>query len=135
MSSLKSRLNVLTGASTRHNKALREINDWTEAIQSVLTSYDLYGNSGPDTLLSKSGQAKFDLTSLSYKGRPLIERAGKIKGPEITKLIHDVVDCVESLRRLMIHPSLQMERVKQGTVNLRSSYEKLHDALATIEYL
>ena len=135
MSSLKSRLNVLTGASTRHNKALREINDWTEAVQNVLTSYDLHGNSGPDTLLSKSGQAKFDLTSLAYKGRPLIERAGRIKGPDISPLLHDVVDCVESLRRLMIHPSMQMERVNQGTVNLRSSYEKLHDALATIEYL
>ena len=128
-------LNVLSGTTARHNKTLREVRDWTGTVQKFLSSYDLYGSTDYSTLLGNIGDAKFDLTALAYNGRPLITKAGRIKGQEIEPLIIEIITSVENLRRYLIHPSLQSEKVSNTVLNLRSSYENLQETLTTIELM
>ena len=123
----------MTGASGRHNKALRDISDWLANVQKFLTGYDLYGGDDLDVLLQKNGEAKLDLTSMSYNGRPLLPHAKKIKGADVTPLMEDIITAIEELRRYLINPSLQGEKMKQSALSLRSSFEKLRDALSTVE--
>lgn len=135
MKSILNTFNLLSGITSRHNRSLREVNDWTEGIKSFLTTYDLYGKPGFDTLLKNIGEAKFDLTSIAYNGRPLVARAKNIKTEGITTQVKDLVDTLESLRRYLMKPSIQSERLAQGIRNLRASFETLRDALAKTEYM
>ena len=128
-------LKLLPGITTRHNRALREVGEWSGAVQKFMTDYDLYGSSDYDLLLGNTGNAKFDLTAIAYKGRPLIKRARKIKGQEISLLISEILTGVENLRKILINPTLQNEIASKTIINLRASYEKLRDALSTIELM
>jgi len=128
-------LNLLSGATTRHNKALREVSEWSETIQKFITVYYLYGGSSFSLLLENIGHAKFDLTAIAYKGRPLINRAMKIKGDKISPLVSEILNSVENLRRHLLNPSLQNKKINETIINLRSSHEKLKGALAEIELM
>lgn len=127
--------NVVTGASGRHNKALREVIDWAAAVQKFLTTFELYGNSNYSVLLDNVGNAKFDLTGIGYNGRPLVSVASKIKGADVSSMISDVINGVETLRRFLIHPDKQEEKVDDSVDNLRLAYEKLRDTLDSLEYM
>jgi len=127
--------NVVTGASGRHNKALREVIDWAAAVQKFLTTFELYGNSNYSVLLDNVGNAKFDLTGIGYNGRPLVSVASKIKGADVSSMISDVINGVETLRRFLIHPDKQEEKVDDSVDNLRVAYEKLRDTLDSLEYM
>jgi hypothetical protein len=133
--SITSAFNVVTGVSGRHNKALREVDEWAATVQKFLTTYDLYGNSSYDVLLENVGTAKFDLTGIAYNGRPLIDTAKKIKGTDMPSLISEVITCVENLRRFLIHPDNQEEKVDSSVDNLRAAYEKIKEAISQLEYL
>ena len=128
-------LNLLSGTTTRYNKALREVSEWSGTIQKFLTVFDLYGSSNLSLLLKNIGDAKFDLTAIAYKGRPLINMAGKIKGQKMSPLVSEILDSVENLRRYLLNPELQSDRVKKTVINFRSSYEKLQDMLSQIEVM
>ena len=128
-------LNLLSGATTRHNKALREVSEWSGTIQKFLTVYYLYAGSSFSLLLENIGHAKFDLTAIAYKGRPLINRARKIKGDKISPLVSEILDSVENLRRYLLDPALQSKRISKTVINLRTSYEKLKDTLAEIKLM
>ena len=127
--------NMVTGASGRHNKALREVNDWAATVQKFLNTYELYGSSSYTVLLDNVGSAKFDLTGIAYNGRPIIEIAKKIKGADVSQLITDVITGVENLRRLLIHPNKQEEKVDDSVDNLRVTYEKLQDTISHIDFM
>ena len=127
--------NVLTGASSRHNRALREVSEWAATVQKFLNGYDLYGKTTPEVLIDKIGEAKIDLTSIAYNGRPLMDTAKKMKGPDISPLVSNIITSVENLRRFLIKPTVQSEKVTDSIKNLRSSYEKLRDTLAKIELM
>jgi hypothetical protein len=135
MKSILNTFNLLSGITSRHNRALAEVKDWTESVKYFLTTYDLYGKPGFDTLLKKIGNAKFDLTSIAYNGRPMVARAKNIKVEGITKQVKDLVDNMESLRRYLMKPSIQSDRLAKGIRNLRSSFETLRDVLAKTEYM
>jgi len=125
--------NALTGASGRHNKALRVISDWLATVQKFLTGYSLYGNYDLDTLLQKRGDAKFDLTNMAYNGRPLVATAKNIKGADLTPLMQDIITYIEEIRRYLIDPSLQGDKIRESALNLRGTFEKLQDALSSVE--
>jgi hypothetical protein len=135
MKSIFSTFNLLSGITSRHNRALREVNEWTVSVKYFLTTYDLYGKPGFNTLLKKIGNAKFDLTSIAYNGRPMVARARNIKVKGITTQVKDLVDNLDSLRRYLMKPSIQSDRLAQGIRNVRSSFETLQDALVKTEYL
>ncbi len=125
----------LTGASKRHNKALRDTEEWATIVQKFLNTYDLFGTSSYDVLLDKVGEAKIDLTTITYNGRPLTGKTKNIRGGEITPLVSEVLSSAENLRRFLINPQLQSEKVDESVRNLRSSYEKLQETLSGIEYM
>jgi hypothetical protein len=127
--------NVVTGASGRHNKALREVNDWAATVQKFLNTYELFGSSSYTALLDNVGSAKFDLTGIAYNGRPVIDIARKIKGADVAQMISDVIASVENLRRFLIHPDKQEEKVDDSVDNLRASYEKLQETISQIDLL
>jgi hypothetical protein len=127
--------NVVTGASGRHNKALRDVNDWAATVQKFLNTYELYGSSSYTALLDNVGSAKFDLTGIAYNGRPVIDIAKKIKGADMPAIITDVINSLENLRRFLIHPDKQEEKVDDSVDNLRTSYEKLQDTISHIDLM
>ena len=128
-------LNLLSGVSARHNRALRDANDCAGTIQKFLTTYDLYGSSNFGLLLENVGKAKFDLTAIAYRARLLIKTVKNIKGQQVSPLISEIVTSVENLRRALIDPSLYGENLSEVILSFRISFEKLQDALSDIEYL
>ena len=128
-------LNSLTGISARHNKALRDIKDWVITVQKFLTVYDLYGSPNLDSLIENIGKAKFDLTAIAHKARPLINTAKNIKGEQMVSLIVDLTENVGNLRRTLINPSLQDVILKKDILSLLTSFEKLQDALSGTDYM
>ena len=126
---------MVTGASGRHNKALRDVNDWAATVQKFLNTYELYGSSSYTALLDNVGSAKFDLTGIAYNGRPVIDIAKKIKGADMPAIITDVINSLENLRRFLIHPDKQEEKVDDSVDNLRTSYEKLQDTISHIDLM
>ena len=125
--------NAFTGATGRHNKALRALCDWAEAVLKFLNTYELYGGRSLEKLLDERGDAKFDLTGLAYNGRPLVKQAEDIKEMDMTTLVQQIITSVEGMRRYLIDPRLQEQRLQDAADNLVAAYEKLREALAQTE--
>ncbi len=126
-------LNSLTGISTRHHKALRDAKDWARTVQRFLTMHNLYGSSNFDSLFENIGEAKVDLTTITHRARPLIKTATNIKGKQVSPLIVEIADDIESLRRALINPSLHDATLSKVILRLRMSFERLQEALSEIE--
>jgi hypothetical protein len=129
-------INSVTGTSTRHNRALRDLKDWAATVQRFLATYNLYGSPDLDLdlLLSNIGEAKFDLTAIAYQARPLVKTAGKIKGQKFSPLISELNDRIENIRRALINPSFYDTKLRNEILSLRKSFKKLQGALSVIEY-
>jgi hypothetical protein len=136
MGKMGSMFNRLTGAAARHNQALSDVRDWAVTVEKFLVGYGLMDESaGLDLLLGNGGDAKFDLTGLSYTGRRLALRSGDIRHKKVPPLVADIINDVESIRRYLMNPSLQSEKLAETATALRSSFRTLQDTLAEIEYL
>jgi hypothetical protein len=124
----------LSGKTARYNRTLRSIKDWAVTVQDWLTTYGVHEGSDFSTLLKNTGDAKFDLTAIAFKGRPLIGEAAQIKEKAIATLVADIVVEVERLRRYLMNPSMQLESLRKGIPDLRSLFETLQHLLANTEY-
>jgi hypothetical protein len=125
----------LLGINARHNRVLDEVKDWTKTVARFLAKYGLDESDGTDKLLEESGDVKFELTEIVYKGRPLVSRADKLRDKAVLLMVAEIIEYAESLRRYLISPALQRERLDQAAIDLRSSLETLKKTLAGIEYL
>jgi hypothetical protein len=128
-------LNSLTGRSSRHNRALRNIRDWAATVQKFLSEYQLYGNSNIDFLLKNARRANFDLIAMAFKGNHLIKPALIIRDTQVSPLLTRVVDEIENMRRALMSPTLRSTRLPEIISRLRVSFEKLHEKLSAIEYI
>ena len=126
---------VMTGISTQHNRALRDVKDWASAVHEFLSTYGLNGDYSHDSLSDNIGDMKFDLTAVAYKGRPLIKAAKKIRGKQISPLIVKLDESLENFRRVLVNPAMRANKLNEAVAGLRSSFEELQNALADIEYL
>ena len=135
MNSIIKTFNLLTGRTSRHNRTLRLIKDWAAKVQELLTTYELCDTTDFKKLLGNTGDAKFDFTSVSYNGRPLINKSAVIKGSEISRLLADIVDATDSIRRYLMNPAMQIERLGKGVHNLCLSFEFLRDVLSRTEFM
>ena len=138
MSRLKSFLEamkVLSGISTQHNKALRDVRDWAVTIRDFLRLYNLNGNYSLNSLSEKIGDVKFDLIAITYKGRPLVKAAKKIRGKEISLLVTNLDDSLENFRRVLINPSMRDTMLDEAVLGLRTSFEELQNTLTDLEYM
>jgi hypothetical protein len=128
-------LNRLTGKSIRHNRALRDIRDWTATVQKFLNDYRLYGSWDMDTLLENISQANFDLINISYRGNNLASAATRISQARILPLLLSVIEGLENTRRTLMNPASRRTRLPEVVSGLCVSFEKLQEKLSQIDYL
>jgi hypothetical protein len=115
-------LNRLTGRSARHNRALRDIRDWTATVKQFLNDYELYGSQDTGILLS-------------HKGGRLVPAAASISHAHVFPLLVKVIDEVENTRRTLMNPASRDIRLPEVVTGLCVSFEKLQEKLSEIEYL
>ena len=132
MKDVMNTVDALTGKRGRQNKAIDAVSEWSAAVQTFLTRYDLYGSGELVTLLDKCGDAKFDLTGIIYNGREMVQTARAFKKTDLPELVEVVVNGAESIRRYLINPSLQESHLKQAVLNVRVDYERLQSEINRI---
>ena len=135
MGSFINALNILTGATARHNSALRAVNDWAVSVRKMITDYDLHGSSEYESLLQDSGNAKFDLTAISYNGKAVVKPAKSIRGQDFQQMVINNIEAVENLRRILIKPSLRKEKLDEVISELLTAHESLQDSLNNTDFM
>ena len=127
--------NSWTGRSRRHNRALRDVKDWSAAVQQVLERYNLQeGSSDFGSIFENIGEAKLDFTTITYKTGEIIEIAKNVKGTRISPLIEKMHSKLANIRRALINPALGNEILGTVISELQESFKKLQDAISDIEY-
>jgi len=127
--------NSLTGRRKRHNRALRDVTDWSAAIQEFLSRYNLQeGSSNFDSIFENIGEVKFDLTTITYRTREIVKTAKNVKGTRISPLIEEILDDLEDTRRALINPALASATLSKDIPKVYESLKKLQDAISDIEY-
>jgi len=127
--------NSLTGRRGRHNRALRDVTDWSAAIQQFLSRYNLQeGSSNFDSIFKNIGEAKFDLTTITYRTREIVKTAKNVKGTRISPLIEGILGDLEDTRRALINPALASAILSKNIPKVCESFKKLRDAISDIEY-
>jgi len=135
LAALLDTFNSLTGISRRHNKALRDVTDWSVNIQEFLSKYNLKeGGSNLDSIFENIGEAKFDVTTITHRAHDLINAAKNVKGARISPLMEEIIDELGNIRRALINPTLGISILRQDIPKLYESFKKLQDAISAIEY-
>ena len=123
--------NRFTGITARRVKAQRNASDWLETVDQFIKAYAIeQDNVDMEKILGKSGDIKFELTTLTYNGRELLGRSGNLRNNAAVEVIAEIVDNLDRIRRYMFSPALQKERLRQALVKLRSSAGELYKILA-----
>jgi hypothetical protein len=136
MNKMGSMFNRLTGAAARHNRALVDVKDWAATVEKFLVGYGLIDeDSDLGLLLGNGGDAKFDLTGIAYTGRGLTARSREVKDKRVAPLVAGIVKNVENIRRYLMNPTIQLERLTETVAVLRTFFQTLNATLAEIEYL
>jgi hypothetical protein len=132
LKSLIQTVNVLTGAATRHNRALREIGDLLQELNNFLAEYN-----APEKVFENVVKARVDISTLMYKirkGEEIFKHIKDIKGKRVTPLITEVYNNLENVRvdvynlkkgKVVLHKSLS---------NLNASVQTLTKAISDIEF-
>ena len=86
-------VNLFTGRSSRHNRALRDITDLAATIQDFLQRYRLQEESPGFRFLSEDlGTVKVELTTITYHLHPLIKTAKSIMGREVAPVVEELAE-------------------------------------------
>jgi len=119
----------VTGRAKRHNKALRDVLDWSTTIKDFLTKYSIEERYNLDLLLEHIGEVKFDLTNITYKARPIIPISKNIKGTKLSSLIEEIVSNLEEFRRLLISPHVNRTRLEPMLPKIYELFKNLQGAI------
>jgi hypothetical protein len=128
-------LNWLTGRSTRHNRALRDIQDWTVTTQEFLAGYKLCGGTDMSVLLKNSSRANFDLTAMTHKGHLLEAAAARISRASLAPRLVKVVDDIDNTRRVLMNPTSRHARLPEVVDALCASFKEFQEELSKIDFL
>ncbi len=132
--SIVTAFNRITGITARRVKAQRSANDWLETVNQFIKTHAIeQDNVDMEKILGKSGDIKFELTTLTYSGRELLTQAGNLRNILAVELISEIVDTLDRIRRYMFSPALQKERLRQALLKLHSSAGELQKFLAEIK--
>lgn len=127
--------NSLTGRAERHNRALRDVLDWSTKIHDFLSKYDAEKSHNLDLILEHIGEAKFDLTNITYKARGMIPTTKNIKGKKMSALVEEIVGNLEELRIMLIRPDMNMSRLEPMLAKVCELFNNLQDAILETEYM
>lgn len=128
-------VNLFTGRSSRHNRALRDITDFTATIQDFLQRYRLQDES-PDFRFESEdlGTVKVELTTITYHLHPLIRTAKSIMGREVAPVLQEVHNDLEEVRRALINPLRGNTNPGEALAKLRISFQELTNIISETEY-
>ena len=127
--------NSLTGQNKQHNRALRDVTEWSSTIQDLLTEYGLQEEGFTlDTLSKDIGKVRFELIGITYRAHGITRIARKIKGANVLPLVNELIDELEEFGRELINPSLNQPRLIKTIPELRNASLKLKDVISEIEY-
>ena len=125
----------LTGRANRHNRALRDVLDWSTTIHDFLSKYDAEKRHNLDLILEHIGEAKFDLTNITYKARGIIPIVKDIKGKKMSALVEEIVGNLEEFRILLIRPDINRTRLEPMLARVCELFENLQDSILETEYM
>jgi hypothetical protein len=126
--------NSLTGRAGRHNRALRDVLDWSTTIHDFLAKYKIERNPNLDLILEHIGEVKFDLTNITYKARAIIPVAKNIKGAKVSSLIEEIMRNMEEFRRLLIRPDINRTRLVPILSKVSELFKNLQDSILETKY-
>jgi len=124
----------LTGRAKRHNRALRDVLDWSTTIHDFLTKYDVEASHNLDLILEHISEVKFDLTNIAYKARAIIPISKNVKGTKVSSLIEEIMRNLEEFRRLLIHPDLNRTRLEPMLPKICELFKNLQDSILETKY-
>ncbi|NIN34955.1 MAG: hypothetical protein GTO60_07585 [Gammaproteobacteria bacterium] len=124
----------LTGRAQRHNRALRDVIDWSTTIHDFLTKYNVEESRSLDLILEHIGEVKFDLTNIAYKARAIIPISKHIKGRKVSSLIEEIMRNLEEFRIQLIRPDLNRTRLVRLLPRICELFKNLQDLLLETEY-
>ena len=125
----------LTGRARRHNRALRDVLDWSTTIHDFLSKYDAERSHKLDLILEHIGEVKFDLTNITYKARGIIPIVRDIKGKKMSAIVEEIVGNLEEFRILLIRPNINRTRLEPMLVRVCELFNNLQDAILETEYI
>jgi hypothetical protein len=132
MKSISEGWDDLTGMSGRRIKALRHASDWAQKLAGFITDFGIQDGTNIEGILDKGGDFRFELTSLIYSGRVLTGESGSLKNKQIARLIEEIVETLESIRRYLFTPALQINRLLKAIAILPLAVAQLQKDLAGI---
>jgi hypothetical protein len=124
--------NRLTGVTGRRIKALRHANDWAETVDVFIKAHGLQDDANVEKFMGKSGDIKFEITTLIYSGRVLTEQSSYLKNKQVVRIIEEIVETLESIRRYLFSPALQKDRLRKAITILPLAVAQLQKGLADI---
>ena len=132
MDKLKSLIQVvdtITGVATRHNLALKEIRRILDTLGEFLNRY-----STPADVFENIVPARVDVSTLIHQIRTRTKAFRNIKEKRLMPLLHDLNDCLESVRVDIFNPQKGSWTLKESLPKLRDSFQVLVELISEIEY-
>ena len=128
-------INLFTRQNERHNRALSNIMDLSGAIEEFMAKYGL-PESGSDSgvIFENIGQAKFDVTTITYQSRIRIKIAKDLRDKDLPPLLKEVHNDLEEVKIGIFNPKVGSVTLGESVFKLHKSFEKLRDAISGIEY-
>ena len=122
-------LNLLTGRNILHNRALREITDLTRDIEEFLAEYRRAEN-----VFGNIGQAKIDVTTITYHVGIRVKVAKHIRDKRLAPLIRQIYDTLETVKEDIYSTKLGNSYLDENLSKLNDSLQSLIDAISDIGY-
>ena len=113
-------IDLFTGWNSRHNRALREITDLSHAIEEFIVTYKR-----PADVFDNIGQARIDVTSITYQMRTKMKVAKHIRGKRLAPLVEQLSDSLEMVKE-------DIYTTKRGNILLDEDLSKLNSSLRTL---
>ncbi len=128
-------INLFTRKNERHNRALSDIMDLSGAIEEFMAKYGLQeSGSGFGVIFENIGQAKFDVTTITYQSRIRIKIAKDLRDKDLPPLLKEVHNDLEEIKKGIFNPKLGSVTLDKSVFKLHKSFEKMRDAISGIEY-
>ena len=115
-------IDLFTGWNSRHNRALREITDLSHAIEEFVVTYKR-----PVDVFENIGQARIDVTSITYQMRTKMKAAKHIRGKRLAPLVDQLCYNLEMVKE-------DIYTTRRGSILLDEDLSKLNSSLRTLTH-
>ena len=130
LKSITDKIQVITGATRRQSRALRDIGELLEKLNGFLTEFG-----APEKVFDGDNvvNARVDISTLMYRIRASEKSFRQARHKQLTPLVMDVYDKLENVRVDVYNPQKGRVDLDESLAGLRSSIESLAVAVAAAE--